>query len=48
MSAKIRNNTDVKRAARYKRKLRSRDSVKGAAIRPRLVVFKSNKNIYVQ
>tara|TARA_B100000902_G_scaffold123231_1_gene123269 strand:+ start:5161 stop:5514 length:354 start_codon:yes stop_codon:yes gene_type:complete len=34
--------------SRHKRKVRIRKKISGTASRPRLAVFKSNKNIYVQ
>ena len=48
MATKIRKHTSPKQAVRFKRKKRIRDNMEGTAARPRLSVFRSNKNIYVQ
>ena len=36
------------RNSRYKRKIRIRKKINGLETKPRLAIFKSNKNIYVQ
>jgi len=48
MATKIRRKTNNKQVVRFKRKLRIRQRVQGTAERPRLSVFRSNSNIYVQ
>ena len=40
--------TDVKRASRQRRHRRVRKRIHGAAERPRLAVYRSNRHIYVQ
>lgn len=39
---------DIKTARRERRKRRVRKKIQGTALRPRLSVFRSNQNIYVQ
>ena len=48
MATKIRKHTDVKKSIRFKRKRRIRSKVQGTAVKPRLCIFKSNANLYVQ
>jgi large subunit ribosomal protein L18 len=48
MATKIRQSTSTKQAIRFKRKKRIRSKLEGSAERPRLVVFRSNKALYVQ
>jgi large subunit ribosomal protein L18 len=48
MATKIRRKTDEKKKIRFRRKLRIRSNVAGTGARPRLVVFRSNRGIYVQ
>jgi large subunit ribosomal protein L18 len=48
MATKIRKHTDQKKVVRFKRKKRIRAGVFGTAEKPRLAVFKSNSNLYVQ
>lgn len=48
MATKIRRTTSNKQVVRFKRKLRIRSRVEGTAERPRLAVFRSNKNLFVQ
>ena len=48
MATKIRNRTSVKQTVRFKHKKRIRSKIVGSAERPRLVVFRSNANIYAQ
>jgi len=48
MATKIRSVTNPKQVVRFKRKKRIRASVIGTAERPRLSVFRSNRNLYVQ
>jgi large subunit ribosomal protein L18 len=48
MARKIRSKTSNKQIVRYKRKLRIRSNLNGTAERPRLSVFRSNTNFYVQ
>ncbi|HAR43851.1 MAG TPA: 50S ribosomal protein L18 [Bdellovibrionales bacterium] len=48
MATKIRQKTSNKQVVRFKRKLRIRSRVEGNSERPRLSVFRSNQNIYVQ
>ena len=48
MATKIRQRTSQKQAVRFKRKLRIRSRIEGTVERPRLSVFRSNKNISVQ
>ena len=48
MSTKISRKTSEKQRVRFKHKKRIRSRIEGSAERPRLVVFRSNKHIYVQ
>lgn len=48
MAVKIRNRTNSKKSVRYKRKRRIRSTLEGSSARPRLSVFRSNKQIYTQ
>jgi len=48
MATKIRVHTSNKQAVRFKRKRRIRAKVEGTVERPRLSVFRSNKNLYAQ
>jgi large subunit ribosomal protein L18 len=48
MATKIRLHTSNKQIVRAKRKKRIRDRIEGSAARPRLTVFRSNKQIYAQ
>ncbi|OFZ79126.1 MAG: 50S ribosomal protein L18 [Bdellovibrionales bacterium RIFOXYD1_FULL_53_11] len=48
MATKIRKKTCQKQTVRFKRKLRIRSRVEGNLERPRMSVFRSNKQIYVQ
>ena len=48
MATKIRLHTSNKQIVRAKRKKRIRDKIEGSAARPRLTVFRSNKQIYAQ
>ncbi|MCM0605289.1 MAG: 50S ribosomal protein L18 [Xanthomonadaceae bacterium] len=48
MAIKIRKKTNVKQQTRYKRKAKIRNDLAGTTERPRLAVFRSNTNIYVQ
>ncbi|OFZ22263.1 MAG: 50S ribosomal protein L18 [Bdellovibrionales bacterium GWB1_55_8] len=48
MSSKIGRKTSQKKVVRAKRKLRIRARIEGNAERPRLSVFRSNQNLYVQ
>src|SRR3954471_12297950 len=48
MATKIRIHTVKKQQVRYKRKLRIRSKVEGSTEKPRLSVFRSNKNLFVQ
>ncbi|MGE4234520.1 MAG: 50S ribosomal protein L18 [Bacteriovoracia bacterium] len=48
MATKIRKHTDTKKTIRFKRKKRIRSRIEGSAERPRMAVFKSNANLYVQ
>lgn len=48
MATKIGKNTSQKKVIRFKRKLRIRSTLEGTAQRPRLAVFRSNSNLYVQ
>ncbi|MGE3759889.1 MAG: 50S ribosomal protein L18, partial [Pseudobdellovibrionaceae bacterium] len=49
MATKVRAHTSQKQVIRFKRKRRIKGGgVEGSAERPRLAVFRSNKNIYVQ
>ncbi|NDF14293.1 50S ribosomal protein L18 [bacterium] len=48
MATKIRNRTSQKQAIRFKHKKRIRSQIVGTTERPRLVVFRSNSNVYAQ
>src|ERR1700749_4280529 len=48
MATKIRSHTSPKQAVRFKRKRRIRAKIEGSVERPRLAVFRSNKNLYAQ
>ena len=48
MATKIRLHTSNKQVVRFKRKLRIRSKIDGTTERPRLAVFRSNKQIYAQ
>jgi large subunit ribosomal protein L18 len=48
MATKIRRNTSPKQVIRFKRKRRIRARLEGNADRPRLSVFRSNRNFFVQ
>jgi large subunit ribosomal protein L18 len=48
MATKISNRTSRKQAVRFKHKKRIRSKLFGTTERPRLVVFRSNANMYVQ
>ena len=48
MATRIRRKTNPKQVARFKRKRRIRARVEGTAEKPRLSVFRSNANLYVQ
>ncbi len=48
MATKIRQRTSQKQVVRFKRKLRIRSRMEGTIERPRLSVFRSNRNISVQ
>jgi large subunit ribosomal protein L18 len=48
MATKIGNKTSQKQIIRFKHKKRIRAKVVGTAERPRLVVFRSNSNMYAQ
>ena len=48
MATKIRQKTSQKQVVRFKRKRRIRARVEGNAERPRLSVFRSNRNMFVQ
>jgi large subunit ribosomal protein L18 len=48
MATKIRKHTDTKKTVRFKRKKRIRSRVNGTLDKPRLCIFKSNTNLYVQ
>jgi len=48
MATKIRRKTSNKQVVRFKRKLRIRARLEGNSERPRLSVFRSNQNLYVQ
>jgi large subunit ribosomal protein L18 len=48
MATKIRIHTSNKQIVRAKRKKRIRSTIEGSAARPRLTVFRSNKQIYAQ
>ena len=48
MATKMRRKTSQKQVIRFKRKRRIRARVEGTMERPRLSVFRSNQNLYVQ
>jgi len=48
MATKILKRTSQKQTVRFKHKKRIRSKVTGTAERPRLVVFRSNSNMYAQ
>lgn len=48
MATKIRKCTNEKQVIRFKRKRRIQGKISGTLERPRLVLFRSNKHIYVQ
>src|SRR4051812_33608234 len=48
MATKIRRVTSQKQGVRFKRKKRIRARLEGTPERPRLSVFRSNKNLYIQ
>lgn len=48
MATKIRRTTNNKQVVRYKRKKRIRSKIEGTATKPRLAVFRSNRNLFVQ
>jgi len=48
MATKIRKVTNQKQVIRFKRKKRIRGRVEGTIARPRLSVFRSNRNLFVQ
>ena len=48
MATKIGNKTSQKQVIRFKHKKRIRAKIVGTAERPRLVVFRSNSNMYAQ
>lgn len=48
MATKIRNATSEKQQIRFKHKKKIRSKLFGTAERPRLVVFRSNANMYAQ
>lgn len=48
MATKIRRITNPKQVVRFKRKRRIRSRVEGTLERPRLSIFRSNRNFYVQ
>lgn len=48
MATKIRLNTSNKQVVRFKRKKRIRAKIEGSVERPRLSVFRSNKNLFAQ
>jgi len=48
MATKIRKHTNPKQVIRFKHKRKIRGKVEGSPERPRLSVFRSNKQIYVQ
>ena len=48
MATKIRNRTNEKQKIRYKRKTRIRGGMEGNLERPRMAVFRSNRNLFVQ
>lgn len=48
MATKIRRGTSKKQVIRFKHKKRIRDRIEGTADKPRLCVFRSNRNLFVQ
>jgi large subunit ribosomal protein L18 len=48
MATKIHKQTSEKKVIRFKRKARIRSTLSGSAEKPRMAVFKSNQNLYVQ
>jgi large subunit ribosomal protein L18 len=48
MATKIRQTTSKKQVVRFKRKRRIRSNIEGTQERPRMSVFRSNRNLYVQ
>jgi large subunit ribosomal protein L18 len=48
MATKIRIHTSNKQAIRFKRKKKIRSKIEGNAGRPRLSIFRSNKQLYAQ
>lgn len=48
MATKIRRTTSEKKVIRFKRKSRIRGRLEGSPERPRLCIFRSNKQMYVQ
>jgi large subunit ribosomal protein L18 len=48
MATKIRNSTSRKQVVRFKHKKRIRSKIFGTSEKPRLVVFRSNSNMYAQ
>ena len=48
MATKISNKTNQKQAVRFKHKKRIRAKIVGTSERPRLVVYRSNANMYAQ
>ena len=48
MATKISNKTSKKQATRFKHKKRIRSRLTGTTERPRLVVYRSNSNMYAQ
>lgn len=48
MATKIRRVTNPKQVVRFKRKRRIRSRVEGTLGRPRLSIFRSNRNFYIQ
>ncbi len=48
MATKIRKSTSSKQQVRFKRKRRIRARIEGTSEKPRFVVFRSNKQLYVQ
>ena len=48
MATKIGNKTSRKQVIRFKHKKRIRSKIFGTSERPRLVVFRSNSNLYAQ
>ncbi len=48
MATKIRRVTSQKQVVRFKRKKRIRARVEGTLEKPRLAIFRSNRNLYIQ